>query len=163
MADSTQGPFGSTVWPKNYGERIDDINVYPPAIYAGARAVSYQIEYIIGQWISIADIWKDLKISWTGESADAAQDLNDRLQKMQVELFGKEGTDGGSDIPGILTEVRGAADIAAQNYDKCEESVNRSWRMFHDQLLADNPGGEEKPDDKLPISRSWMDLGEPPK
>ena len=149
--------------PANYGERSSDFAANPSLMWASARNVQTYIDAVVDEWLKIAKIWEDLKISWAGQSAEAAQELNERLRKLQVELFGRPKTDAQSELPGILTEVRAAADRAAQIYDTTETNINGAWRRMYEALVAENPPPPQDTTGVPPISLTMEQLPQPEK
>src|SRR4051794_7338829 len=81
----------------NYDATDAKIAVSPGMIHDYASmSMAVEIHQIENYWKTISDAWNSLKLGWGGESADAAQAFNVRLQDVQNRLFGtpEMGADG---------------------------------------------------------------------
>jgi hypothetical protein len=135
----------------NYDATDAKIAVSPGTIHDYASmSMAVEIQQIESYWKKISDAWNSLKLGWGGESADAAQAFNARLQDVQNRLFGtpEMGPDGkptlttdkdGNKVthivkPGVLTQCRMLGVMAAANYGDAEEQVKAMFQDFVNQL-----------------------------
>ncbi|GAA5179170.1 hypothetical protein GCM10023322_08360 [Rugosimonospora acidiphila] len=102
----------------------------PQAVIDGAAygVVPELLNIISDSFQKIFDTWNSLKISWAGDSSDAAQELNDQLNKIQKRLFGANVKPVG-DVPGVIGQMSSVAASAAVNYSNVEEA---NTKMFDD-------------------------------
>jgi hypothetical protein len=134
--------------PANYdGDQtilINPINVYEATFYRDSTdgiprqvtgytvvdghvygTVPQKLQQINDCFQNIYQIWQGLDLSWVGNAANAAQDVNDELTKVQRRLFGDPGanaTDPSDDTPGLIGEMSSLAASAAVNYSNVEET-----------------------------------------
>lgn len=81
---------------------------------------------------TIYTIWQNLSLSWIGNSADAAQELQSQLDKIQNRLFGTKVD--GKDQPGVLEQMSSAASFAASIYSNVEETNTKMFNQFADDI-----------------------------
>lgn len=94
---------------------------------------------------TIADTWDELQLSWAGDSAEAAKDLNDKLQQLQNRLWGMKLTDKkDEDVPGVIGQMCAIAAGATINYSQAENSNQQAFSDLRDRVTT-----EGKPDAPL--------------
>ncbi|WP_433534608.1 hypothetical protein ACQPZK_20790 [Micromonospora sp. CA-249363] len=91
-------------------------------------SVPAKLDAIAGAFDTIAQIWDGLKLSWIGDSADAAKELQDKLDQVQKRLFGQKIQPLG-DTPGVIGQMSSVAASAASVMSSVEET---NTRMFED-------------------------------
>ncbi|MEO3770649.1 hypothetical protein [Micromonospora sp. B9E7] len=153
-------PFPSDA-PTSYEDTTKAIYVRPRSMYHSAHVLmKAEVDAIIQCWNTIGTEWKGLQLSWVGDSAAAAEAFNERLDRVQTELFGEAAGDGKAGKPGIVGLIRLVALHAASNYDNAEHSV---WHMFESLTEALGKAGEandgKRPEDSLynPIQITYGD------
>ena len=152
MADSGAGTGGA---PANYdgGQTID---VDPTALYeAGHDTVPAMLRSVSTAFKSIFDTWDGLKVSWTGDAADASQELKTQLDNIQDRLYGKD------DQPGVIGQMASIAASAAVNYSNVEETntkmfndMNNSWD-YQPLPPEDDDGGGSGDSGAAPSNDNW--------
>ncbi|MEU0547342.1 hypothetical protein [Micromonospora sp. NPDC005979] len=154
-------PFPSDA-PTSYEDSANAIYVRPGVIYHTAHvSMKAEIAAIIECWNVIADTWKELKLSWVGESAAAADAFNERLDRVQAELFGEPEGDGKDGKPGIFGLIRVVAVQASSNYDNAEHSVFHMFDALSEALGATGQADDGKrPENSLynPIQITYGDV-----
>ena len=121
------------------------INVDPQEMWSiGSERVVRLLNDVVESWERIGSIWKNLELSWAGETAEEVEQFNYRLQKLQWELFGSEH----SDTPGVIMQALGIAVGAAANYGEAEKAVIKMFDDFAAALPLDDlpPESEGDPD-----------------
>ncbi|MET8280542.1 hypothetical protein [Micromonospora sp. NPDC005174] len=153
-------PFPSDA-PTSYEDAAKAIYVRPSVMHYTAHvSMKAEIEAIVECWNVIADTWKGLQLSWVGESAAAANAFNERLDKVQAELFGEPEGDGSTGKPGIFGLVRGVALQAASNYDNAEHSVFHVFDALSEGLGATGQADGKRPENSTynPIQITYGDV-----
>lgn len=79
----------------------------------------------------IYDIWNGLKLSWVGDSADAAQQLQAELDRIQTRLFGVKDDD---KRPGVIEQMSSVAANASALYSNVEETNTKMFNDFADAI-----------------------------
>ncbi|MGW0502448.1 hypothetical protein [Micromonospora sp. NPDC003241] len=125
--------------PAHYDDG-QSINVDPQGMWtSGSERVGKLLDDVVDSWKSIGNTWKNLELSWAGETAEEVQQFNYRLQKLQWDLFGSEE----HETVGLIYQVRGIVQSAASNYGEAEEAV---VKMF-DEFTAAIPAKDLPPED----------------
>ncbi|MEU5785819.1 hypothetical protein [Micromonospora lupini] len=148
--------------PTSYEDAAKAIWVMPGIMHYNAHvSMKAEIEAIVECWNVIADTWNGLKLSWVGESAAAADAFNERLDRVQAELFGEPGSDGTDGKPGIFGLIRVVAIQAASNYDNAEHSVYHMFDSLREALESTGQADDGKrPENSLynPIQITYGDV-----
>jgi hypothetical protein len=144
-----------------YRDHLDGIpdSIHPAAIVDGKAlgTVPEMMQLISNSFQTIYNIWGDLKLSWSGDTADAAQELQAKLDKLQSRLYGKKLVPIG-DVPGVIGQMSAVAARAASNYSNVEEAntdmfdklrVAINWQPLPPEDLDDD-SGDNKPADNGP-------------
>lgn len=138
---------------KDYSDAVTVMRIEPHNMYVYASRMKTVLGEIYESWGTIAETWKGLELGWTGESEEAAQAFQARLQAVQKDVFGYEDADG-TRHAGVLGQVRGAAVHASVLYGNAEDRVGTMFERFLEALEAEG-GGEPQPPtstDKGPIT-----------
>jgi hypothetical protein len=130
---------------------ITTSNPFPDSIYvAGTTAdgfsygtVPSMLNVVSGAFQTIYNIWDGLSLSWIGQSADAAQELQDQLDKIQNRIFGAKIDD--KDQAGVLEQMSSSASYAASIYSNVEETNTKMFNDFADNIPW-SPLPDEDPD-----------------
>lgn len=147
--------------PADYDDSLlKTVSADPAAMYDQAHVkLPPELDAIVACWNTIGNAWEGLKLSWAGQSAEAAQAFNDRLQNVQAELFGVD--DDTNPKPGILGLIRAVALQAATNYDNAEHQVEILFRDFGSALQTGGGSGGGSPQNTSdsPISITYGPVG----
>ncbi len=104
---------------------------------------------VSGAFQNIYNVWNGLKLSWIGDSADAAQQLQAELDRIQNRLFGMKDDD---TKPGVIEQMSSVAANASALYSNVEET---NTKMFND--FADAITWKPLPDENAPADSSTSD------
>ncbi|MFG2525236.1 WXG100 family type VII secretion target [Streptomyces sp. NPDC048527] len=88
---------------------------------------------------ALADIMAslgDLRLSWTGDSQQLADDFNTRWEFAMGEMFGTQENPG----TGILNTLTGGVAYAVENYANTEASIANMWNQFERALASPTNG-----------------------
>jgi hypothetical protein len=120
----------------DYNLAATEIDVAPQTMHTYAGTYMKTVMSSIAEdWETIGKTWEDLKLSWIGDSAEAADAFNVRLKGIQQRLFGVPSADGKTvETPGLLDQLRSGVVIAASNYNSAEHSVTDMWDAFCAQM-----------------------------
>jgi hypothetical protein len=132
----------------DYNLAATEIDVAPQTMHRyAATYMKIVMTNIVDDWDTIGKTWENLKLSWIGDSAQAADDFNVRLKDIQQRLFGVPSADGKTvETPGLLDKVRSGVIIAAANYNSAEHSVTDMWDAFCAQMRQEaESGGDTAP------------------
>jgi hypothetical protein len=144
-----------------YGPGIDITvsNPFPENMHAAGTADGYSygtvpamLTNVSQSFQKIYDIWNGLKLSWIGDSADAAQQLEGELDQIQRRLFGGK-VESQDDQPGVIQQMSSVAAFAASIYSNVEESNTKMFNDFADAITwhplpdedADGDGSNSTP------------------
>lgn len=146
-----------TVAPENYNDG-QTISVYPTAVYKatfyrdtivglpdtvqptgvidgkGYGTVPEMLNIVSDCFSKIYGIWNDLKLSWAGDSADAAQKLQADLDQLQKRLYGAKLLPVG-DVPGVIGQMSSVAASAAVNYSNVEVANTDMFNKMDDAIV----------------------------
>ncbi|MEU7919282.1 hypothetical protein ACGFIP_03345 [Micromonospora zamorensis] len=137
----------------NYDASAVRINV---DMYYMHRSASVYMASLItslqDDWREIGDTWDQLKIGWVGESSEAADAFNERLQDVQNRLFGTPDPADTTKVetPGILDRVRYGAVVAAANYNAAEHAVTDMFDAFVHAIAGEGEGEGGPQDSTMP-------------
>ncbi|HWS33953.1 MAG TPA: hypothetical protein VN408_14570 [Actinoplanes sp.] len=132
--------YPEQVWKQTF--YVDDPNKTHTTIESQYGNIPNLMRLMGLNFKTIADTWDELKLSWAGDSAEAAQDLNEQLQQLQNRLWGMKLTDRkDQDVPGVIGQMCAIAAGATINYSQAE---NTNQQMMSD--LRDRVTAEAKPD-----------------
>lgn len=122
-----------------------------PNILNGAceqlSSAAQNISYALGD---IMNSLSELRLSWTGDAADVADDFNTRWTTVTQRFYGSQAAEdrntssGGSyyenhpEAEGVINVLTGGVAKAAENYAHCEGAVKAMFQQFHTQLLQAN-------------------------
>ncbi len=135
----------------NYTDPSVRLDIMPDVMHDySSRHMRVVIDNITEAWQTIDGTWRQLLLSWTGDSAEAAEEFNQRLWNVQKALFGEKE----SGTPGILAEIRGATMVASVNYGDAEVRVTEMFDKFLDSLT-----GTPQPGASLPKSETDGPIG----
>jgi hypothetical protein len=145
VSDNTTAYDPSTV-------RID-VELYYMHQYASVYMPSL-ITNLQDDWKKIGEIWDQLKISWVGESSEAADAFNNRLKDVQNRLFGTPDKADPTKVetPGILDRIRYGAVVAAANYNSAEHSVTNMFDDFVNAIAGEGDGKDPQDSTMPPIT-----------
>jgi len=139
-------------------------SVLPTAIVDGKGygVVPEMLNLISDAFSKIYGIWDDLKLSWAGDSADAAQKLQADLNQLQKRLYGAKLYPIG-DVPGVIGQMSSVAASAAVNYSNVEESNADNFNKMNDAIEwqplppeeSDDGSGDGSGDTTPPSNDSW--------
>ena len=136
---TTSNPFPDSVHV--YGTTADGFSYGVVPAMLNTVSASFQ---------NIYDIWQSLSLSWIGSSADAAQELQNQLDKIQNRLFGTKVDN--QDQPGVLEQMSSAAANAASIYSNVEETNTKMFNDFADAInWTPLPDEDPDPDPKTPM------------
>jgi len=137
--------------PKDYNAVT--LSVDPISISTACDQVTEAAQNISSALGDIMASLSELRLSWTGDSADVANDFNARWTAVTQELYGSQFASdlnqatGGwvyefhADALGVLNVLTGGVTMAAQNYANCEGAVVAMFQEFQNQLLQNSSGG----------------------
>jgi len=140
---------------------ITTANVFPSSIQVTGTDGDYSygavpglLQNVSDSFQHIYDIWKNLSLSWIGDAADAAQELQDKLDVIQNRLFGTKID--GKDVPGVIEQMSSAAAGTARVYSNVEETNTKMFNDFADAINwqplpaedADSSGSSDAPPTK---------------
>lgn len=128
--------------PESYDNAGITIKVDPDDIFKFATVAIPRLgEEVANSVGRIVQIWNDLKLGWVGDTAQEAQDFNDRWSSNIAELFGGKGGPG----VGILDQIADGISMAASNYGGAEDVVTN---MFSQTALSlgQNGSSDAPPD-----------------
>jgi hypothetical protein len=112
--------------------------VTPAAIVSGVDygTVPEKLREINDGFQNIYNVWKTLDLSWVGDAATAAQDVQSELDAVQKRLFGDPGaTDATTDdTPGVIGEMSSLAAAAAVNYSNVETGNVKMFNELNDAI-----------------------------
>ena len=151
-----------------YRDHLDGIpeSIHPTAIVDGTAygTVPEMLQLVSQSFQTIYQIWDDLKLSWTGDSATAAQELKDNLDQLQSRLYGKKLYPVG-DVPGVIGQMSSVAARAASNYSNVEEANTKmfddlrvaiNWQPLPPEDLDDDDNGDKPADNgPAPSTDDW--------
>jgi uncharacterized protein YukE len=110
--------------PDNYDAYT--IGSAPGQMYDTATSVSASADSIAGYLGNIVSALSGLRLSWTGPSASAAQEFNDRWTAATTALYGTQGDPGS----GAVNQLTDGLAMAAQNYLNNEDQVAGMFSQF---------------------------------
>ncbi|MFJ8492466.1 WXG100 family type VII secretion target [Streptomyces sp. NPDC094038] len=139
------------------------LSVDPNSLDAACDQVNSAAQNISDALTDIMNSLSELRLSWTGDAADVADDFNSRWTAVTQQFYGSQAaedrntaTDGAyyQNVPeaqGVINVLTGGVAKAAQNYADCEGAVKAMFQQFHTQLLqanspewqAENPAGPQ--------------------
>jgi hypothetical protein len=103
---------------------------------------------------TIYDIWNGLKLSWIGDSADAAQLLQSELDRIQNRLFGMKDDD---TKPGVIEQMSSVAANASALYSNVEETNTKMFNDFADAITWTPLPDENATPDSTPTDKPSND------
>ncbi|MFF3561804.1 WXG100 family type VII secretion target [Streptomyces sp. NPDC002574] len=110
------------------------ISVDPNALNSACEQVSTAAENISYALGDIMNSLSGLRLSWTGDAAEVADDFNARWTAVTLQLYGSEA----DPALGVINVLTGGVAKAAENYANCEGAVKAMFQQFHTQLLQAN-------------------------
>jgi uncharacterized protein YukE len=116
--------------PGNWNSSTIDVD--PWVLHASAANMITAAQAILDDLGVIITALNNLKISWVGDSSDAATAATDRWNATMAQLFGTQ-QDPSSGILNILT---GGLAYDAVNYSQCEKQVRDMFAQFESALTA---------------------------
>jgi uncharacterized protein YukE len=124
--------------PGNWNSSTIDVD--PWVLHDSAAKMTTAAQGILDDLGTIITTLNNLKLSWVGDSSDAATAATDRWNATMTELYGTE-HDASTGILNILT---GGLAYAAVNYSQCEQQVHDMFSQFESALTtpstqSDNP------------------------
>ena len=131
--DGVHIPGGSGVGVTVSNPFPDDLRVTGTANGYSYGTVPAMLSSVSQSFQAIYEIWKGLKLSWIGESADAAQLLEDKLDQIQRRIFGSK-VESEGDQPGVIGQMSSAAAGAATVYSNVEETNTKMFNEFADAI-----------------------------
>jgi uncharacterized protein YukE len=112
------------------------VSVDPWVLHSSAASVTDAVKAILGELSGIMGVLKELRISWTGESAELADQFNDRWEQAMKQLYGTKADPGA----GILNVLSAGIGAAAVNYSRGERQVSNMFARFEAALKGIDPG-----------------------
>jgi len=117
--------------PESYDDSGVTINVEPEMIFQSATVAIPSLGREIADSVNrISQVWSDLKLGWVGNTAQAAQDFNDRWVSSINELFGSK--DGST--TGVLASIAKGVEMAGSNYGQAEDVVTNMFNQTASSL-----------------------------
>jgi len=128
--------------PGNWNSSTVDVD--PMVLHDSAATMTTAAQGILNDLTDIITALNSLKVSWVGDSADAATAATDRWNNMMTLLYGTE------DDPstGILNILTAGLATDAVNYSQCEEQVYTMFNSFESSLAAVTNSGDGGGDGK---------------
>jgi uncharacterized protein YukE len=122
--------------PGNWNASTVDVD--PMVLHDSAATMTTAAQGILNDLTDIITALNSLKVSWVGDSADAATAATDRWNNTMTLLYGTE------DDPstGILNILTGGLASDAVNYSQCEQQVYDMFNTFESTLVAATKGGD---------------------
>lgn len=146
----------------------DDYNavrlaIDPISMNSGCQKVIDAAQNVSTALGDIMNCLSQLRISWTGDSADVADEFNARWTAVTTQLYGSQAAQlvnvltGGllyavdPEAQGVINVLTGGVAKAAENYANCEGAVKAMFAQFHTEMLranspewqADHPAGPQ--------------------
>jgi hypothetical protein len=124
---------------ESYDSAGINIKVDPDSIFNSATLIIPDLgQYISDSVNRVVQIWNDLKLGWVGDTAQEAQDFNDRWSESIRELFGT----GADSTSGILSQIAGGIAMASVNYGQAEDVVTTMFTQTADALGSGGGSGD---------------------
>jgi hypothetical protein len=118
--------------PEYYDSSGASIKIDPDAVYQSATVTMPALGAEISDSVSrVVQIWNDLKLGWVGNTAQEAQDFNDRWSASIGQLFGAAG----DPSTGILSKITAGVAMAGVNYGQAEDVVTNMFNQTSDALI----------------------------
>ncbi|MEU9151737.1 hypothetical protein AB0D59_14540 [Streptomyces sp. NPDC048417] len=126
------------------------LSVDPNSLNAACEQVNSAAQNISYALTDIMNSLGELRLSWTGDAADVADDFNARWTAVTQEFYGTQeaedrnnATDGAyyENVPGaqgVINVLTGGIAKAAENYANCEGAVKAMFQQFHTQMVQAN-------------------------
>jgi hypothetical protein len=130
-------------YPANYDGSGTTISVNASDLYQWSMQVMPNYGKEIADSVNrIVKTWNDLKIGWVGNTADEAQDFNDRWAASISELFGTDA----EPAAGILSRIANGITMASVNYDAVEDVVTNMFKQTSSALFNPPDTSNTTPD-----------------
>ncbi|MER5794216.1 WXG100 family type VII secretion target [Streptomyces sp. NPDC001980] len=115
------------------------LSVDPNALTAACDQVSSAGQNISDALADIMNSLSELRLSWTGDAADVADEFNTRWTTVTEQLYGTQ-ADSSKGVLNILTAGIGKA---AQNYANGEGAVKAMFWNFHNGIVLAKSGSTD--------------------
>ncbi|MGY5056053.1 WXG100 family type VII secretion target [Streptomyces sp. 900105755] len=120
--------------PRNYNTVT--LSVDPNSLNAACDQVNAAGQNIGDALADIMNSLSDLRLSWTGDAADVADDFNTRWTTVTEQLYGTQA----EPSKGALNILTSGIAKAAQNYANCEGAIKTMFLNFHTGIVQTNSG-----------------------
>ncbi|MFG2940429.1 WXG100 family type VII secretion target [Streptomyces sp. NPDC048282] len=110
--------------PKDYNAVT--LSVDPNTLTAASDQLEIASQHISDALADIMNSLSELRLSWTGDAADVADDFNTRWTTVTEQLYGTKA----NSSKGVLNVLTSGVAAAAQNYSNCEASVQAMFWNF---------------------------------
>ena len=107
------------------------LSVDPNGLAAACDQVNAAGQNISDALADIMNSLSDLRLSWTGDAADVADDFNTRWTTVTEQLYGTQA----EPSKGVLNVLTAGVAKAAQNYANCEGAVKTMFLNFHSGIV----------------------------
>ncbi|GAB7052405.1 hypothetical protein [Catenuloplanes indicus] len=139
---------------------IDPVDLF----YNVALKVQQQRADIMASFETIGAAWKELKLGWSGKTADEQTKFGDAYSAVVWEFFGSEDDpdteETEPDKNGVVNQFASGLKAAANGYAQVESNLKVAFEIFGDQLLDQGPPQGEW-DNYKPLGATW-DLPDKP-
>jgi hypothetical protein len=130
--------------PESYDDAGASIKIDPDNVYQSATVAVPALGAEIADSVNrVVQIWSDLKLGWVGNTAQEAQDFNDRWSASIGALFGGAGS-----TSGVLSDISDGIARASVNYGQAEDVVTNMFSHTASSLESSSP----PPDGSAPDS-----------
>ncbi|MER7186446.1 WXG100 family type VII secretion target [Streptomyces hyaluromycini] len=112
------------------------LSVDPNSLNAACDQVNSAGQNISDALADIMNSLSDLRLSWTGDAADVADDFNTRWTAVTEQLYGTQA----EPSKGVLNVLTAGIGKAAQNYANCEGAIKTMFLNFHTGIVQAGNG-----------------------
>ncbi|MEU2620655.1 WXG100 family type VII secretion target [Streptomyces sp. NPDC007157] len=112
------------------------LSVDPNSLTAACDQVSSAGQNISDALADIMNSLSELRLSWTGDAADVANDFNTRWTTVTEQLYGTQA----EPSKGVLNILTSGIAKAAQNYANCEGAIKAMFEQFHTGIVQAGSG-----------------------
>jgi hypothetical protein len=147
MADSTtpayilkDPAYLSENYNKDHRMVIDLDEMYD----AGHVRIDFLAQTVADTWTAAMQTWNDLLLSWSGATAEASKELQQKITDVQHKLMGTPSAADPTkaDPIGILGQIQSLIGTANMDLDLAESSVKKSFADLTDSFNRSAGGGE---------------------
>ncbi|MFG2960186.1 WXG100 family type VII secretion target [Streptomyces sp. NPDC048291] len=113
------------------------LSVDPNSLTAACDQLNSAGQNISDALADIMNSLSELRLAWTGDSADVADDFNTRWTNVTEQLYGTQA----NPSKGVLNVLTAGVSKAAQNYASGEGAVKAMFWNFHHGITLGKSGG----------------------